>query len=69
MNLTLKSFDQKQAEIIAPWFDDPETKKWLGDRKWIDNIFRLLKEPVGKNLGVATGYPFMHLWLMITTSL
>jgi len=47
MNIHLKPFDKQQAEIIAPWFDDPETSKWLGGRDWIKNIFRLLSEPVG----------------------
>jgi RimJ/RimL family protein N-acetyltransferase len=47
MNITLKPFTKEMVSIIEPWFDDPETKKWLGDRKWIDNIFRMLNEPVG----------------------
>jgi RimJ/RimL family protein N-acetyltransferase len=47
MNLIFKVFNEQQAEVIKPWFDDPDTQKWLGGRKWVDNIFRMLDEPVG----------------------
>ncbi len=48
MNLILKPFDKNLAKVITPWFDDAQTKKWLGNRTWVDNIFRLLNEPLGK---------------------
>lgn len=47
MPLELRPFDTQAAEIIRPWFTDPLTQKWLGDEKWIDNIFRLQHEPQG----------------------
>jgi RimJ/RimL family protein N-acetyltransferase len=47
MSFQLKEFDKHQTEIIRPWFDDVPTKKWLGDRTWVDNITRLQNESVG----------------------
>jgi RimJ/RimL family protein N-acetyltransferase len=47
MSLTLKPFDKQQAKIVEPWFDDSDTRRRLGDRSWLDNVLRLLKEPPG----------------------
>ncbi len=47
MSLQLKVLDETQAEIIRPWFNDELTKKWLGDKSWVDNISRLQNEPTG----------------------
>jgi RimJ/RimL family protein N-acetyltransferase len=31
--------------IVEPWFDDPETQRWLGDREWPRRLLRLAREP------------------------
>jgi len=30
---------------VAAWFDDPETRRWLGDRRWWEMILRLADDP------------------------
>jgi len=32
---------------VEPWFDDPETRRWLGDRDWIRRAVRLIAAPAG----------------------
>ena len=31
--------------IVEPWFDDPETQRWLGDREWPRRLLRLARQP------------------------
>ena len=48
MTLVLKEFNEVQAEAIRTWFDDKETRKWLGDRSWLDMELKQQKESIGK---------------------
>jgi RimJ/RimL family protein N-acetyltransferase len=34
VELVLAPFTTEELPIVEPWFDDPETQQWLGDRKW-----------------------------------
>jgi len=36
--------DPGLAERIAPWFDDPATQRFLGDRQWIKRELRLIHD-------------------------
>jgi RimJ/RimL family protein N-acetyltransferase len=31
--------------VVAPWFDDPETQRWLGNREWPRRLLRLARQP------------------------
>jgi RimJ/RimL family protein N-acetyltransferase len=31
--------------IVEPWFDDPETQRWLGDREWPRRLLWLTRQP------------------------
>jgi RimJ/RimL family protein N-acetyltransferase len=41
----LRPFTAGDLDIVTPWFDDPETKRWLGGREWPENLLRLIADP------------------------
>ncbi|MGC4193254.1 MAG: hypothetical protein QM589_19070 [Thermomicrobiales bacterium] len=36
----LVPFTRDHLPIVSPWFDDPETRRWLGGREWPEAILR-----------------------------
>ena len=36
---------------IEPWFDDPDTQRWLGNRDWLSMIRRLSENPPAERRG------------------
>ena len=45
--LSFKPFNKETAEGIRPWFNDPDTKKWLGDSSWVDMELKQQSESIG----------------------
>ena len=43
--LVLVPFTAEALPKAEPWFDDPETRRWLEDRKWPAMALRLATEP------------------------
>jgi ribosomal protein S18 acetylase RimI-like enzyme len=31
--------------VVEPWFDDPDTRRWLGGREWPGRLLRLARAP------------------------
>src|SRR5690349_18599698 len=49
--LRLVSFTAADLTSVAPWFDDPETCRWLGSRGWPEMILRLTGDPPAEHRG------------------
>jgi RimJ/RimL family protein N-acetyltransferase len=49
--LRLVSFTAADLTSVAPWFDDPETCRWLGGRRWPEMILRLTGDPPAEQRG------------------
>lgn len=47
MHLRLVEFGPHDVDRIEPWFDDTETKRWLGGRDWIRREPSLLTATIG----------------------
>ena len=45
--LRLVPFTAGALLVVEPWFDDAETRRWLGDRRWPSMILRLAAGPPG----------------------
>ena len=43
--LRLVAFTAAALPVVEPWFDDAETRRWLGDRRWPSMILRLAASP------------------------
>jgi len=41
----LRQFTAGDLDVVAPWFDDPDTRRWLGGREWPANLIRLIADP------------------------
>jgi hypothetical protein len=35
LGLKLTRFESSDLEVALPWFEDPETSRWLGDGDWL----------------------------------
>ena len=49
--LRLVAFAAAALPVVEPWFDDAETRRWLGDRRWPSMILRLAAGPPGEHRG------------------
>jgi GNAT superfamily N-acetyltransferase len=49
--LRLLPFSGADLEAVAAWFDDPETRRWLGDRRWPAMILRLAADLPAEHCG------------------
>ena len=49
--LRLVPFTAGALLVVEPWFDDAETRRWLGDRRWPSMILRLAAGPPGEHRG------------------
>jgi RimJ/RimL family protein N-acetyltransferase len=54
MALRFEALDGQLAQQIAPWFDDPETQRYLGGRDWIVRELGLMREMPGTPQGDKT---------------
>jgi RimJ/RimL family protein N-acetyltransferase len=43
--IEFRRFSPDLLAAVAPWFDDPETVRWLGGREWPENLLRLIADP------------------------
>jgi RimJ/RimL family protein N-acetyltransferase len=64
VDVQLVDFGAKDVERIEPWFDDPETQRWLGGRDWIRRAPSLLQLTIGDEYRgkVVTG---RRMWLAL----
>src|SRR5919199_3146484 len=49
--LRLVPFTIAALQAIEPWFDDPETCRWVGDRRWPSMMLRLAASPPAEHRG------------------
>lgn len=49
--LRLVPFTNDDLPAVGEWFDDPETRRWLGDRRWPEMILRLVADPPAEHRG------------------
>ena len=49
--LQLVPFTAGALFVVEPWFDDADTRRWLGDRGWPSMILRLAAGPPGEHRG------------------
>lgn len=54
MKLNYRELTEVDAAAIEPWFNDPDTKKYLGDKKWLGRLLELVIEVPGKEFGKLT---------------
>jgi RimJ/RimL family protein N-acetyltransferase len=58
--LTIRPFTPAALAAVAPWFDDPETLRWLGGRDWPTNLLGLIADPPlehrGSTVRARTGW-------------
>jgi RimJ/RimL family protein N-acetyltransferase len=40
-----RPFRANDLQTVEPWFDDPETQRWLGDRGWPRRLLDLARRP------------------------
>lgn len=67
MNMQLVAFNPVDVERIEPWFDDPETQRFLGGRDWIRRAPSLPELTIGDEYRgkVVTG---RRMWLSLEES-
>jgi RimJ/RimL family protein N-acetyltransferase len=51
MTVTLRPFGRDQLPLVEPWFEDPETQRWLGGPGWPRMILDLAHAPLGEFRG------------------
>ncbi len=49
--LRLVAFTAEALAVIEPWFDNEETQRWLGDRRWPSMILHLAASPPPEHRG------------------
>jgi RimJ/RimL family protein N-acetyltransferase len=61
MPVRLATFGPQELPIVQPWFDDPDTQRWLGGPGWPSLVLELAHRPLGEFRGaIETG---RHGWL------
>jgi RimJ/RimL family protein N-acetyltransferase len=54
--LRLRPFESEQVRQVESWFDDPDTKRWLGGPGWPRLVLDLAERPLGEHRGaIETG--------------
>lgn len=48
MKVNYRLLTEADIEIVDPWFDDPDTKKYLGGKAWPRQLLKLVDEMPGK---------------------
>ena len=51
--ISLRRFTPTALVEVAPWFDDPETLRWLGGHDWPENLLHLIADPPREHRGSA----------------
>jgi len=51
MPLELRPFTRAQLPMVEPWFEDPETHRWLGGPEWPRMAVDLADTPLGEFRG------------------
>ena len=61
MIVDLRPFARDQLPLVEPWFEDPETQRWLGSPGWPRMMLDLAEAPLGEFRGAQeTGrYEFL----------
>jgi len=55
-DLRLGSFERRHLPLAEPWFTDPDTQRWLGGPRWLQQMLDLAGRPLGEYRGaVETG--------------
>jgi RimJ/RimL family protein N-acetyltransferase len=49
--LQLRPFRKDQLPLVAPWFADPETQRWLGGTDWPQQMLERVNKPLGEFRG------------------
>jgi RimJ/RimL family protein N-acetyltransferase len=49
--IELQPFSPDLIDVVAPWFDDAESARWLGGRDWPENLLRLIADPPQEHRG------------------
>jgi RimJ/RimL family protein N-acetyltransferase len=49
--LRLLPFEASQLHLVEPWFDDPDTRRWLGGPGWPRQMLGLMGRPLGEYRG------------------
>ena len=63
MPLALRPFVRDQLPLVEPWFEDPETQRWLGGPDWPCIAFDLADTPLGGFRGAQeTGHYLFLAW-------
>jgi L-amino acid N-acyltransferase YncA len=59
----LVPFSAAALPVVEPWFDDADTLRWLGDRRWPAMALRLSTNPPPEALGDRTASVDRRSWL------
>jgi RimJ/RimL family protein N-acetyltransferase len=61
VSVDLRPFTREQLVLVEPWFEDPETQRWLGTPDWPLMALELVDAPLGEFRGAQeTGsYQFL----------
>jgi RimJ/RimL family protein N-acetyltransferase len=62
--LRLVPFTATALPVIEPWFDDEQTRRWLGDRRWPSMILRLAASPPVSGASRAPGVLNRCAWIV-----
>jgi RimJ/RimL family protein N-acetyltransferase len=61
--LRLLPFEREQLREVEPWFDDPDTERWLGGPGWPRLVLDLADRPLGEHRGaIETGHYGWSAW-------
>ncbi|HEX4745519.1 MAG TPA: GNAT family N-acetyltransferase [Gaiellaceae bacterium] len=44
-SLVRRALSREDLRFVEPWFDDAETRRWLGDRRWPRRLLELARMP------------------------
>jgi RimJ/RimL family protein N-acetyltransferase len=51
MHVDLRPCTQAQLPLVEPWFDDPDTQRWLGGPNWPHRSIAMIEAPLGEFRG------------------
>lgn len=49
--MQLKTFEASELHLVEPWFNDPETRRWLGGPRKPRQMLNLMNHPLGEFRG------------------
>lgn len=50
-SLELVLFVRELLPVVSPWFDDEDTRRWLGGAEWPESLLNLVKDPPREHRG------------------